>query len=347
MVSLAKKKEMREAKERQRAAANQKRQEEQLASALNTWNNQILPKWDAMRNHKKCRELWWLGLPSCVRGKIWKLAIGNDLNINKQLYTIMVQRSIEKLNEVNSESYEPACPSLPASQPEDNESTIDLIRLDVSRTFPHLCIFQKGGPYQDPLHHILGAYACYRPDVGYMQGMSFLAATLLLNMDESDAFACFANLLNRTTHQAFFTVNQPMMSAYYSTYEELLTANLPAVAKHLQELCVTPDMYILDWILTVFARSVPLDAAARIWDVYLRDGEEFLFRAAIGIVKMYCDVLTEQECTTTAAQFLTRLPDNMCTEALFTAIQAIRMTAAKRTFEQILQHHIKNIKHPT
>ena len=25
----------------------------------------------------------------------------------------------------------------------DRESTLDLIRLDISRTFPHLCIFQK------------------------------------------------------------------------------------------------------------------------------------------------------------------------------------------------------------
>lgn len=29
------------------------------------------------------------------------------------------------------------------SDPGDQEGTIDLIRLDVSRTFPHLCIFQK------------------------------------------------------------------------------------------------------------------------------------------------------------------------------------------------------------
>lgn len=44
------------------------------------------------RSHKKCRELWWQGLPSCVRGKVWKLAIGNDLNITPELYSIMVQR---------------------------------------------------------------------------------------------------------------------------------------------------------------------------------------------------------------------------------------------------------------
>ncbi len=30
---------------------------------------------------KKARDLWWLGIPPSVRGKVWKLAIGNDLNL--------------------------------------------------------------------------------------------------------------------------------------------------------------------------------------------------------------------------------------------------------------------------
>lgn len=72
----------------------------------------------------------------------------------------------------------------------------------------------QGGPYHDPLHNILGAYACYRPDVGYVQGMSFLAATLLLNMDETDAFIAFSNLLNRPAHMAFFRVDQPVVRSF-------------------------------------------------------------------------------------------------------------------------------------
>lgn len=187
----------------------------------------------------------------------------------------------------------------------------------------------QGGPYHDPLHNILGAYACYRPDVGYVQGMSFLAATLLLNMDETDAFIAFSNLLNRPAHMAFFRVDQPVvrqyslyvvfiiviaivlvmiiimiivmiiiiiiikgsnitghpfqMCAYYNAFEELLVMNLPYLAEHLRNIEVTPDLYILDWLLTVFSRPLPIDAAVRIWDVYLRDGEEFLLRAAIGV----------------------------------------------------------------
>lgn len=32
----------------------------------------------------------------------------------------------------------------------------------------------------------------------------------------------------------------------------------------------------------MFSKSLPLDIASRVWDVFCRDGEEFLFRAALG-----------------------------------------------------------------
>ena len=70
----------------------------------------------------------------------------------------------------------------------------------------------QGGPYFDKLHSVLGAYACYRPDVGYVQGMSFIAALFLLYLDPADAFICFANLLNKSCQLAFFRLEQPVVS---------------------------------------------------------------------------------------------------------------------------------------
>lgn len=72
----------------------------------------------------------------------------------------------------------------------------------------------QGGPYYDMLHSLLGAYVCYRPDVGYVQGMSFLAAVLILNLDVADAFICFANLLNQPCQLAFFRLDEPMVSLF-------------------------------------------------------------------------------------------------------------------------------------
>ena len=52
----------------------------------------------------------------------------------------------------------------------------------------------------------MGAYVCYRPDLGYVQGMSFIAAILLLNLEEAEAFIVFANLVNRPLLAAFYRV---------------------------------------------------------------------------------------------------------------------------------------------
>lgn len=66
------------------------------------------------------------------------------------------------------------------SSENDKEASMELIQLDISRTFPHLCIFQRGGPYYDMLHCLLAAYVCYRPDVGYVQvGKSISPTTLV------------------------------------------------------------------------------------------------------------------------------------------------------------------------
>jgi hypothetical protein len=53
---------------------------------------------------------------------------------------------------------------------------------------------------------------CYRPDVGYIQGMSFIAAVLILNLEVAEAFVCFANMLNRSCQRAFFHLDEPIVS---------------------------------------------------------------------------------------------------------------------------------------
>ncbi|KOB52354.1 Uncharacterized protein OBRU01_26037, partial [Operophtera brumata] len=61
-----------------------------------------------------------------------------------------------------------------------DECSMELIQLDIARTFPHLCIFQPGGPYFNVLYQLLAAYA-------------------------PQAFVCFANLLDGPVFRAAFT----------------------------------------------------------------------------------------------------------------------------------------------
>lgn len=334
MVEAARKKELKEAKQKKKLLQMQLKAEEQLAQATKVWTQDILPKWDQMCSSRKARDLWWQGVPPCVRGKVWQLAIGNSLNITHSLYDIYVSRAQDRLKSTGVSSDEETA--------DNKEASMQLIQLDISRTFPHLCIFQQGGPYYDMLHSLLAAYVCYRPDVGYVQGMSFIAAVLILNMEAADAFVCFANLLNRPCHMAFFRLNQPLMQAYYATYNDLLKENLPKIYDHFNSTTLTPDLYLLDYIYTVFTKAMGLDLACRVWDVFLRDGEQFLFRTALGVLHLCQDSLLQMDFVH-GSQFLTRLPDDLSANQLFKSIAAIKMSVGKQNFYEILASHTQSV----
>merc|ERR1712196_171610 len=61
------------------------------------------------------------------------------------------------------------------------------IECDLDRTFPnHASLANEHG--QAKLRRILQAYAKHNPTIGYCQSMNFLAAFLLLHMEEESAF---------------------------------------------------------------------------------------------------------------------------------------------------------------
>ncbi|XP_041818627.1 TBC1 domain family member 12-like isoform X2 [Chelmon rostratus] len=348
MVAGAKRKELKEAQKKQQQMKQRVRQEEVISSATLVWNQHILPQWDSMYDHsvrssRRARDLWWAGLPPSVRGRVWNLAISNELNITAELYEIFLSRAKQKWRNL-TETQADGGASLA-----DGESSLELITRDISRTFPSLCVFQKGGPYHDLLQNILGAYTCYRPDVGYVQGMSSTAAMLILNMDEVEAFISFSNLINRPCQLAFYRVDHQLvhrhvclsilMLRYFGAFQVFFEETLPRLFLHFQSSGLTPDLYLMDWILSLYTKPLPLDVACRIWDVFFRDGEEFLFRTALGILRLYQDVLLHMDLIS-IAQFLSRLPDEeLLSDRLFSCISASPMLSGNRKWSQVLSSY--------
>ncbi|XP_074484749.1 TBC1 domain family member 12-like isoform X2 [Sebastes fasciatus] len=363
MVADAKRRELKEAQRRQQLMKERVRQEEVISNATLVWNHDILPCWDTMRSSRRTRDLWWGGLPPSVRGRVWSLAVGNELNITAELYDIFLSRAKEKWRTLGETD-------------DGAPSSLELITRDTSRTLTSLCVFQKGGPYHDLLQSILGAYTCYRPDVGYVQGMSSMAAMLILNMDEVQVFISFSNLINRPLQLAFCRldhqlvrlldldlhldlhldlnldldlnlINRPLQLAfcrldhqlmfrYFGVFQMFLQETLPRLFLHFQSSGVTPDLYLLDWILSLFVKPLPLDVACRVWDVLFRDGEEFLFRTALGILRLHQDVLLDLDLVS-IAQFLSRLPDEpLLSDRLFSCIAATPLLSGNRKWTQVM-----------
>lgn len=59
----------------------------------------------------------------------------------------------------------------------------NVIQRDINRTFPANAAFKEiGGSGQDALFKVCKAYAVYDTEVGYCQGLTFIAASLLLHV---------------------------------------------------------------------------------------------------------------------------------------------------------------------
>ncbi|XP_003383946.3 PREDICTED: TBC1 domain family member 12-like [Amphimedon queenslandica] len=331
MIQATKKKELQHASDTHKMEQKRHTKEDQIAVAQKKWA-EILPKFDSLRNRKEVKELWWAGLPPGVRGLVWKKAIGNDLNISPDLYMIFWKRFQERLDLAQQRGRSDSVASVTSIS---RESSVDVIHLDLQRTFPTLGFFQEGSPLCQVLHNVLGAYACYRPDVGYVQGMSFLAAVIILNMEnEADAFIALANLLNRASYLAFFKVDQDQMKPYFTVFSLLLAESLPKVSAHFNQLGFHPQFYLIEWIFTIYTRNLPLDVACRVWDLFCRDGDFFLYRTALGILNMYQHQLLQFTSIEDVGHFLGHLPSTLDSDQLFSSISSIPLTEKK--FSQLL-----------
>eukprot|EP00808_Paulinella_micropora_P000805 g78016.t1 len=127
-----------------------------------------------------------------------------------------------------------SCQSTPASIQStkgDMESVVQIAK-DVPRTFRELHLFTQDGALLEPLKGVLEQYACLRPEIGYTQGMNFVAAMLLLQMHERSCLVALANLLTDPLLLAFFQMDAPAMQCYLQVYEAALRGQLPRLHRH-------------------------------------------------------------------------------------------------------------------
>eukprot|EP01056_Protomagalhaensia_sp_Gyna25_P005685 Protomagalhaensia_sp_Gyna_25__5684@NODE_807_length_2574_cov_10_987771_g635_i0_p1_GENE_NODE_807_length_2574_cov_10_987771_g635_i0NODE_807_length_2574_cov_10_987771_g635_i0_p1_ORF_typecomplete_len329_score33_52RabGAPTBC/PF00566_18/9_9e42_NODE_807_length_2574_cov_10_987771_g635_i06961682 len=135
------------------------------------------------------------------------------------------------------------------------------------------------------LRSVLEAWVVYRPDIGYVQGMAYIAATLLFTMDEFSAFVCLSNLLCNDTIYNFYKFDLMYIKTYNKIFDLLLCKYFPKIYAKLYHSSFTSDVFLIEWWFTLFTRSLPPAILYRVWDHYLIDGDIVLFQTALGIVK--------------------------------------------------------------
>ena len=261
------------------------------------WINEIIPNWTEKRKDKKIKEYFYMGLPDNVRGKVWMLCLGNRFSITKEYYEIQVKNSkeilekyrISKKKEDDKESEKEILLSNVNSTinnetitlTKDKEKSINIIELDIERTFPYLGIFKGDSPMAQDLREILRVFVISRPDIGYIQGLSFIAGILLLNMDKFKAFISLMNLILNPIMLPFYKMDNESIQQRLKLFKQVFYFNLPELCEHFDELGLLPENYFLSWNMTLFTRDVNLELAKRIWDVFMIEGIKAIYSAAI------------------------------------------------------------------
>ncbi|KAJ9614637.1 hypothetical protein H2200_002774 [Cladophialophora chaetospira] len=127
---------------------------------------------------------------------------------------------------------------------------------------------------QDPLFHVLRAYALFDDAVGYPQGMNFMVMPLLISMPEEEAFCLLVRLMNKYQVRDLFVQDMPGLHLHLYQFERLLEDLEPALYCHLKRRDVSPNLYATQWFLTLFAYRFPLQLVMRVYDLVLCEGLE-------------------------------------------------------------------------
>ncbi|KAK2378299.1 hypothetical protein P8452_49798 [Trifolium repens] len=162
---------------------------------------------------------------------------------------------------------------------------------DLPRTFP-------GHPWLDTpeghaaLRRVLVAYSFRDSDVGYCQGLNYVAALLLLVMKtEEDAFWMLAVLLENVMVSDCYTNNLSGCHVEQRVFKDLLAKKCPRIATHLEALEFDVSLVTTEWFLCLFSKSLPSETTLRVWDAIFYEGANVIFNVALAIFKMKEDQL--------------------------------------------------------
>ncbi|XP_044105812.1 TBC1 domain family member 4 isoform X4 [Neovison vison] len=292
---------------------------------LITWDKKLLNcrakiRCDMEDIHVSLKE----GVPKSRRGEIWQF-----LALQYRL-----RHRLPNKQQPPDISYKELLKQLTAQQ--------HAILVDLGRTFPtHPYFSAQLGAGQLSLFNLLKAYSLLDQEVGYCQGISFVAGVLLLHMSEEQAFEMLKFLMY---DQGFRKQYRPdMMSLQIQMYQlsRLLHDYHRDLYNHLEENEISPSLYAAPWFLTLFASQFPLGFVARVFDIIFLQGTEVIFKVALSLLSSQETLIMECENFESIVEFLkTTLPDMNTSEMEKIITQVFEMDISKQLHAYEVEYHV-------
>ncbi|NXT82265.1 EVI5 protein, partial [Zapornia atra] len=162
-----------------------------------------------------------------------------------------------------------------------------LIRRDIARTYPEHDFFkEKDSLGQEVLFNVMKAYSLVDREVGYCQGSAFIVGLLLMQMPEEEAFCVFVKLMQDYRLRELFKPSMAELGLCMYQFECMIQEHLPELYVHFQSQSFHTSMYASSWFLTIFLTTFPLPIATRIFDIFMSEGLEIVFRVGLAVLQM-------------------------------------------------------------
>ncbi|XP_045891796.1 TBC1 domain family member 10A-like [Micropterus dolomieu] len=220
--------------------------------------------WDKWIKHRfmkvklRCRK----GIPSSLRAKAWQL-----LSNSQEL----LDANPGKFDELEREPGE--------------AKWLDIIEKDLHRQFPfHEMFAARGGHGQQDLYRILKAYTIYRPDEGYCQAQAPVAAVLLMHMPAEQAFWCLVQICEKYL-PGYYSAGLEAIQLDGEIFFSLLRRTCPMAYRHLKKFKIDPILYMTEWFMCIFSRTLPWASVLRVWDMFFCEGVKIVFRVGLVLLK--------------------------------------------------------------
>ncbi|XP_072227734.1 TBC1 domain family member 10A [Leuresthes tenuis] len=231
---------------------------------LNSWD-----KWMA-KKHNKVKERCQKGIPPSLRGRAWLYLTGAK---------VKREQNQGKFKELDNQSGDP--------------KWVDVIERDLHRQFPfHEMFAARGGHGQQDLFRVLKAYSLYRPEEGYCQAQAPIAAVLLMHMPAEDAFWVLVQMCEKYL-PGYYSTGLEAIQLDGEILDALLRRVSPVAHRHLKKHKLEPVLYMTEWFMCAFSRTLPWASVLRVWDMFLCEGVKILFR--VGLVLLKCMLGTQEK----------------------------------------------------
>ncbi|XP_029981176.1 TBC1 domain family member 4 isoform X2 [Sphaeramia orbicularis] len=264
------------------------------------------------------------GLPKSRRGEIWLL-----LSHQHRLRHRLPQRQ-----QAPDTSYQDLLKQLTAQQ--------HAILVDLGRTFPtHQYFSAQLGAGQLSLYNLLKAYSLLDTEVGYCQGISFVAGVLLLHMSEEQAFDMLKFLMYDLGIRRQYRPDMVSLQIQMYQLSRLLHDYHRELYNHFEEHEICPSLYAAPWFLTLFASQYPLGFVSRIFDFVFVQGTEVIFKVALCLLSSHEGEIVECDNFESIVDYLkTTLPSLTQTQMEQTIAKVMEMDISKQLHAYEVEYHV-------